>query len=65
MAPLLSDDQIQNFNSEELYACINNLFPSDKVETAGSCIAKLYDLIQKDVSSESTKIDEEGRITVD
>lgn len=65
MTPVLSHEKIQTFSSEELYACVNNLFPSDSKETAGSCLTKFFELIQKDLSSESAKIDDEGRITVD
>ena len=64
LGPELSDQKIQGFSGEELYACIENLFPQDSTETAASCLKRLFELIQQDVSSESAAIDEDGRVTV-
>ena len=65
MTPELTENNISQFSSEDLYAAINNLFPHDDAQIANNCLKRFYELIQEDIGTESSSIDEEGRITVD
>ena len=65
LTPVLTEQNISKFSSEEIYATVNNLYPEDNSQIADWCLSRLFELIQEDIANESSKIDEEGRITVD
>jgi hypothetical protein len=65
MKPKLNAESIAALNSEELFGAINNLFPQDDPEIANNCLLRFFELIQEDIGTDSSTIDEEGRITVD
>lgn len=65
LKPNLTADNIAHLNSEELFAAVNNLYVGDDPLIGAAILNRLFELIQEDVGSESSTIDEEGRITVD